>query len=222
MAKRKRNTTMPTTQPQIQQITPQQTQQGANQASIASVKNEVIFFIDKTKSGINYNCIDKVEKELGGLQNKNDVFLIIHTYGGDVYSAVRIMRIIQQKFKKIRVIIPDFAYSSGTIMSLGSDEIFMDCDAMLGPLDLPMEHPHDGSQISSLDITNTLNNIASICTSVAMKMYSELREDDNKDLKMGKEKAAEIAFDTSTKIIRPIVDKIDPFILPKAVEKKKN
>lgn len=180
---------------------------------VVPVKHDVLLFIDRMKDGIDYNCVSKVETELANIQQGKEIFLVIHTFGGDVYSSVRIIRIIQQKFLNIKAIIPDYAFSSGTIMSLGADEIHMDCDAMLGPLDLPMEHPHDGSEISSLDITNTLNNIASICTSVGMQMYSKLRNNNDRGLKMGKEKAASIAFDSATKIVQPIVQQIDPFIL---------
>jgi len=83
---------------------------------------------------------------------------------------------------------------------------------MLGPLDLPMEHPADGSQISSLDITNTLSNLSSICTSIATTIYAKLRED-NSNFKLGKTEASKISFDTATKIISPIVSKIDPYYL---------
>ncbi len=211
---RKNLTTMPVTVPVPSQATAQQPQvANSPTAPVASVKNDVLFFIEKTKRGIDKDCIDKVETELSSIQSGKEVLLVIHTFGGDVYSSVLIVRIIQQKFSTIKAIIPDYAFSSGTIMSLGADEIHMDCDAMLGPLDLPMEHPHDGSEISSLDITNTLTNIASICTSVGMQMYAKLRGNDDGDLKMGKEKAATIAFDSATKMVQPIIDKIDPFIL---------
>ncbi|KKQ38422.1 MAG: SppA protein [Candidatus Roizmanbacteria bacterium GW2011_GWA2_37_7] len=178
---------------------------------VVAVKNNVLFFIEQSKASINRSCVEQVEEELKNYTDGN-LFLIIHTYGGDVYSAVRIIRVLQDRFKKINVIIPDFAFSSGTIMSLGSDEIYMDRDAMLGPLDLPMEHPADGSQISSLDITNTLSNLSSICTSIATTIYAKLRED-NSNFKLGKTEASKISFDTATKIISPIVSKIDPYYL---------
>lgn len=174
-------------------------------------QNNIMLFIEQSKASINRSCVESVEEELKNV-NEGVLYLVIHTYGGDVYSAVRIVRILQDRFKKIKVIIPDFAFSSGTIMSLGGDEIYMDKDAMLGPLDLPMEHPNDGSQISSLDITNTLSNLSSVCTSIAMKIYGKLREDDA-NFKLGKTEASKIAFDTATKIVAPIISKIDPYNL---------
>lgn len=177
----------------------------------APTQDHVLFFIEQSKASISPSCLNLVETELKNV--KEDVLnLVIHTYGGDVYTTLRIIRILQDKFKKIRVIIPDFAFSSGTMMTLGGDEVYMDKDAMLGPLDLPMEHPSDGSTISSLDITNTLSNLASICTSIGMQVYGKLRED-AQDFKLGKSEASKIAFETATKIISPIVEKIDPYTL---------
>jgi ClpP class serine protease len=85
----------------------------------AKSKLHVLLFIEKTKDGIDPDCISKVETELANIQKSKEVLLIIHTLGGDVYSSVRIIRIIQQKFLNIKAIIPDYAFSSGTIMSLG-------------------------------------------------------------------------------------------------------
>ena len=105
-------------------------------------------------------------------------------------------------------------------MSIGCNEIYMSESSTLGPLDLPMEHPKEGSTISSLDITNTLTNLASICTSIGIQIYTELRKD-NEDLKLGKDAASKLAFNTASKIISPIIDKIDPFSLQRGYREAK-
>lgn len=179
-----------------------------------SVAKNVLYFIECSDDGIVQSQVETIESKLG--TNTGDLlYLVLHTYGGDIYSAVKIMRILQHKFKQIKIIIPDFVYSSGTIMALGGDEIHMAVDASIGPLDKPLENPSDGSDISSLDITQALSNLASTTKSIANTFYKDLRnpERDPDGIKLSKLDAAKLAFDTATKIISPIVDKIDPYNL---------
>ncbi len=179
----------------------------------------VLFFIVCTNEGILPKHVEIIENKLKNISG-NVLYLILYTVGGDIYSAVKIMRILQSKFKEIKVIIPNYAYSSGTIMSLGGDEIYMAVDATLGPLDKPLEHPTDGSEISSLDITQTLTNLASICISTASSIYTKLREDGS-DMKLSKTQAAKLSLNTATKIISPITNKIDPYSLQRGFREAK-
>ncbi len=190
-----------------------------------SVVSKVLYFIECSEDGIGSTNVEVIEQKLKN-QSGDILYLVLHTYGGDVYSAVRIMRIIQSKFTKIKVIIPDFAYSSGTVMSLGSDEINMAVDATLGPLDKPLEHPKDGSDISSLDVTQTLSNIASICSSTAEQIFANLRNphagsDHAVNMKLSKSEAAKLAYSTAAQIVSPIISKIDPFILQRGFREAK-
>lgn len=119
------------------------------------------------------------------------------------------MRMLHHKFKHIKVIIPDFVYSSGTIMALGGNEIFMAVDASVGPLDKILENPANGLDISSLDVTGALTNLASTARSISDSIYNQLR----KKKGISSSDAAKLALDTSTKMISPIIDKIDPYYL---------
>lgn len=181
----------------------------------------VLYFIENSVGGIDKFDLSLI-KGLVKDVTEESLILIIHTYGGDVYSAVKIVNVLQNKFKNIKAVIPDFAYSSGTMMSLGSDEIYMNVDSTLGPLDLPMEHPIDGCDISSLDITDTLNNLASVCTQIAMGTYSQLRSEENgSNMRLGKKQASELSFKSANNLIKPIVNKIDPFTLQKGYREQK-
>ncbi|HUD09987.1 MAG TPA: hypothetical protein VMR77_04280 [Patescibacteria group bacterium] len=191
--------------PQIQATTPV-----AATVVVQAPPKNVLFFIDQTEAGIGRRDIELVEKVLDG-KSGDLLYLVLQTYGGDVYSAVKIMRILQFKFKEIKVIIPDFVYSSGTIMALGGDTLYFDVDACIGPLDKPMENPRDGSDISSLDITNTLTNIASTIESIATSFYGSLRVDSK--IKLSKIEAAKLAYESAVNIVNPIINKIDPYFL---------
>jgi len=64
-----------------------------------------------------------------------DFDLILHTPGGEVFSALMISRMLKDYPGKIRTIVPAFAMSGGTLLALSTDEIIMNSTACLGPVD---------------------------------------------------------------------------------------
>lgn len=61
--------------------------------------------------------------------------LVLHTPGGLVLASEQIARAIQSHPAKVTVHIPHFAMSGGTMIALAADEIIMDENAVLGPVD---------------------------------------------------------------------------------------
>ena len=61
--------------------------------------------------------------------------LIIHTPGGLVLAATQIAYALKKRRAKTTVIIPHYAMSGGTLIALAADEILMDRNAVLGPVD---------------------------------------------------------------------------------------
>jgi len=61
--------------------------------------------------------------------------LILHTPGGLVLAAEQIGRALVEHKGKVTVFIPHYAMSGGTIIALAADEIVMDPNAVLGPID---------------------------------------------------------------------------------------
>jgi len=61
--------------------------------------------------------------------------LIIHTPGGMVLATTQIARALKNHPAPVRVIVPHWAMSGGTLLSLSADEIIMDKNAVLGPVD---------------------------------------------------------------------------------------
>ncbi|AKB36167.1 hypothetical protein MSSAC_1577 [Methanosarcina siciliae C2J] len=61
--------------------------------------------------------------------------LILHTPGGQLHASIQIARALRKHPKKTRVIIPHYSMSGGTIIALAADEIVMDKDAIIGPIE---------------------------------------------------------------------------------------
>lgn len=61
---------------------------------------------------------------LSGLNNKN-LDLILHTGGGSAEATDAIVSYLRQKYKHIRIIIPQAAMSAGTMLACAADIIVM-------------------------------------------------------------------------------------------------
>ncbi len=61
--------------------------------------------------------------------------LIVHTPGGLVLAAEQIAHGLSKHEAKVTVLVPHYAMSGGTLLALAADEIIMDENAVLGPVD---------------------------------------------------------------------------------------
>jgi ClpP class serine protease len=61
--------------------------------------------------------------------------LILHTPGGQLHSSIQIARALRRHPKNTKVIIPHYSMSGGTIIALAANEIVMDKDAVIGPIE---------------------------------------------------------------------------------------
>ena len=61
--------------------------------------------------------------------------LILHTPGGLVLATEQIARALIRHNAKVTVFVPHYAMSGGTMLAMAADEIVMDANAVLGPVD---------------------------------------------------------------------------------------
>ncbi|AEH06678.1 SDH family Clp fold serine proteinase [Methanothermococcus okinawensis] len=128
--------------------------------------------------------------------------LILHTPGGLVLASEQIAMALKEHKAKTTVIIPHYAMSGGSLISLAVDEIIMDKNAVMGPVD-----PQIG-QYPAASIINTVNSKyidelddeTLILADVSKKAINQVKEfvfDLLRD-KMPEERAKELAETLST------------------------
>jgi ClpP class serine protease len=61
--------------------------------------------------------------------------IILHTPGGLVLASEQIAKALVERKGKVTVFVPHYAMSGGTLIALAADEIVMDANAVLGPVD---------------------------------------------------------------------------------------
>ena len=74
---------------------------------------------------------------LHNVPSNANIDLFLHTGGGDIDAAEKLMWMIRTAVGTgvLRVIVPDFAKSAGTLMALAADKIVMSDSSELGPID---------------------------------------------------------------------------------------
>ena len=78
-----------------------------------------------------------VIEQIAGQQTSKTEHLIVmlETRGGVMETVERMVSVIRSYYNNVSFIIPNYAYSAGTVFALSGDTIFMDYYSVLGPID---------------------------------------------------------------------------------------
>lgn len=102
----------------------------------------------------NYISIEDTEHVLMMIRQTpkdKDVDLILHTPGGLVLASEMIAMAVKHHPAKVTVIVPFYAMSGGTLIALAADEIIMEKDSVLGPVDPQLKDMPAGALISLIE-----------------------------------------------------------------------
>jgi Serine dehydrogenase proteinase len=74
---------------------------------------------------------------LHNVEEDADLDLLLHTGGGDIDAAEKLITMVRTKVGNatLRIVVPDYAKSAGTLMVLGADSVVMSDTSELGPID---------------------------------------------------------------------------------------
>ncbi|HIE60088.1 MAG TPA: hypothetical protein EYH43_05790 [Persephonella sp.] len=103
---------------------------------------------------------------------------IIHTPGGLALAATQIAQALADHKAPVRVIIPHYAMSGGTLIALAADEIIMDEHAVLGPVDpqLGQEPAASIVKIKELKNPNEIDDTTWVKIDVSEKALKQMYE----------------------------------------------
>lgn len=82
-----------------------------------------------------------------GMDFERGLTLLMHTPGGVTNAAEAIVGYLRSKFDDLEVVVPTYAMSAGTMISLAADRVIMGRQSQLGPIDPQM--PHVGRFVSA-------------------------------------------------------------------------
>lgn len=107
------------------------------------------------------NIFTKLVEELkNDLIKREKLYVILTTRGGSAETVERYVNILRHHYSEINFVVPDYAYSAGTIFCMSGDNIFMDYSSVLGPID-PQVLNKDNKYIAALGYLDKVNEFIS-------------------------------------------------------------
>jgi len=101
----------------------------------------------------------KIIEELVDDPNKKDkIYIVLTTGGGSATVVERIVNILRHHYIEVNFIVPDYAYSAGTIFCMSGDNILMDYFSVLGPID-PQVQNKEGRLVAALGYLDKINQL---------------------------------------------------------------
>jgi ClpP class serine protease len=128
--------------------------------------------------------------------------LIIHTPGGLVLAAAQIAHALKRHRGKVTVYVPHYAMSGGTLIALAADEIVLDPNAVLGPVDPQLGQSPAASILTVLEAKKPqdIEDHTLIQADISRKAIVQVREivRDLVSERMSSEQAASLADKLAT------------------------
>lgn len=138
------------------------------------------------------------------------VDLWLDSPGGSARDAYKIGLLLRSIASRVRVVIPDYAKSAATLLSLVADEIYMGPAAELGPLDVQLDYEKNpGTRVSALDRIGNLNEITEAARDIVLGLGGEVRN----TTKLGSIETVSVMAGLASSLLKPLVSQVDPTIL---------
>lgn len=125
-----------------------------------SLDGEVLFLKSPIYTGLDDAIRVEIEK-LSRTKKKElnrRLIVVLETNGGYIEVVERICNVFRKYFKIVDFIVPNCAYSAGTVLVLSGDSIYMDYYSILGPID-PQVQNQDGQFIPGMGYLYKYNEI---------------------------------------------------------------
>ena len=103
--------------------------------------------------------------------------LILHTPGGLALAADQIAMALYRHPAKVTVFVPHYAMSGGTLIALAADEVFLDENAVLGPVDPQLGEYAAASVLAAVQVENpNRDDRTLILADVARKAIQQMED----------------------------------------------
>ncbi len=112
-------------------------------------KADIISFCGGLLFGVDDLLRGAVETKYQEIPARRKLVMILTTGGGYIEVVQRIVDILRRHYKLVDFIVPNYAYSAGTVLVMSGDAIHMDYYSRLGPID-PQVETQAGRRVPAL------------------------------------------------------------------------
>lgn len=119
---------------------------------------DVFTFYGPIVNGIE-GTVKEIIEALHKHKDKHDsIYVILTTTGGSLPPVQRIVDILHHFYTEVNFIIPDYAFSAGTILCMSGDNIYMNYYSCLGPVD-PQVQNKEGKLVAALGYLDKIEEL---------------------------------------------------------------
>lgn len=144
-----------------------------------------------------------------------EIDFIINSGGGSPADAYRIIRTLRNNFDNVNVIVPFWAKSAATLLSLGANSIIMDEFGEFGPLDIQIGVEKDDSP--EVKMESTLNDEYSVrrIEARAQELYHQMFVNlhSSNEVKINKNELSNQLLQYLSSFYKPLLKQINPYNL---------
>ena len=164
-----------------------------------TLDGNVFVYYGGIDEGIEIHVKDLIEKIAKSKFKKDKLFVILTTNGGSLTPVQRMMTIFRHHYSEVNFIVPDHAYSAGTVFCMGGDNIYMNYYSILGPID-PQVKNKEGHYVAALGYLDKINELLDKAASNTLTdaEFVILKDFDLAELRLY-EQAKELNIDILTK-----------------------
>jgi len=145
--------------------------------------------------GLENQILNIIEELATDANKKNRLVVVLTTSGGSAVAVERYVNIFRQHYEIVDFVVPDYAYSAGTIFCMSGDNIYMDYFSVLGPID-PQVQNKEGKWVAALGYLDKVNEAIekSRLNTITQAEFLMIKDLDLAELR-GYEQAKELTID---------------------------
>ena len=113
------------------------------------LEGDVFSYFGPIVNGHENFVLKLIEDLANDSEKRNKIYVLLTTNGGSAIAVERYVNILRHFYTEVNFIVPDYAYSAGTIFCMSGDNILMDYFSVLGPID-PQVQNKDGKWVAAL------------------------------------------------------------------------
>ncbi len=123
-----------------------------------TLQADVFVYFGEIFDGVEANVKQIIEQICFDGKKHDSLFVILTTPGGSLNPVKRMVNIFRHFYNEVNFVVPDYAYSAGTVMCCSADTIYMDYYSVLGPID-PQVRNKDGKFVAALGYLDKINEL---------------------------------------------------------------
>lgn len=119
---------------------------------------DVFTYYGEIINGVERNVKDLIEALAKDPNKHQKICVFLTTPGGSIIPVQRMVGVLRHFYDEVNFIIPDYAFSAGTIWCMSGDNIYMNYYSALGPID-PQVQSRDGKLVAALGYLDKINEL---------------------------------------------------------------